>query len=121
MLSAAELAQMRADAESLLDDSLVIERATIATDDALNRAETWAAVGAPVPCIVTELGEGRGEREAWIGGANRSQGEYVVRVPWSADIRLEDRLVWAGVRILVSRVQRRTNGVLATVLGTRLA
>lgn len=112
---------MRADAESLLDDTLAIERATVTPDDALNRAESWAVAVAAVPCIVTELGEGRGEREAEIGGANRSQGEYIVRLPWAADVRLTDRLVWQGVTILVSRVQRRTNGALATALGTRLA
>lgn len=121
MLTGPELAQLRADAETLLDDRLMVERATITPDDALNRAESWVAVLADVPCVVTELGEGRGEREAWIGGADRSQGEYVVRVPFGTDIRLADRMFWAGIRIEVSRVQNRTNGTLTTVLGTRLA
>lgn len=121
MLTPGELAQLRADAETLLDDRLTIERATITPDDALNRAESWLAVTTDLPCIVTELGEGRGEREAWVGGANRSQGEYVVRVPYGTDVRLTDRLLWNGIRIDVSRVQNRTNGTLTTILGTRLA
>lgn len=114
-MDATRLAAYQSRATAKLPDVCDIERPT-RTRAGLDTVEAPATVAAGVRCRVYELGEGRGEREAELGGAMRSEGSHVVRLPVGTDVRHKDVIVWGGRRLTVQRALHRSYATTLTVL-----
>jgi SPP1 family predicted phage head-tail adaptor len=81
LLSPAELAQMRADLETLLPDTCVISNVTYASDGAGGWTPTWTA-GGTVACRLDPI---RGSEQI-AGGAIEAFNGYIMTLPYNAVI-----------------------------------
>ena len=90
MLTATELAAMRATQATAMPDTCVISRPTLTPDGAGGQTEGFATV-ATVACRVGPMGN-RGEERA-IAERMGAVTPYMVTVPTTTDVRTQDRIV----------------------------
>lgn len=98
-LTAAELASMRTDIETLLPDTCVIKTLTTAPDGMGGQTETWSASGTATCRLDRRSG---GERMA--GGAIRAYGEWVLTVPYQTGVDVSKRVLHGGLTYNVVEV-----------------
>lgn len=94
MLSAAELAGLRAEVRGLLPDTAVISRATTTTNSSGAWSETYSAAGTVV-CRLDPFKMATGEQV--IAAQERGRAWYQLSVPWDADLRDGDRVTVSSV------------------------
>jgi head-tail adaptor len=95
MLSAAELAQMRAVQMAALPGSAVIERASLASDGMGGFDEVWAAVGTVAARLYPQ--NVRALPENAVGGAAViSETRWFVTLPVGSTVTATDRLLIGG-------------------------
>ena len=99
MLTASDLASLRATQESLMPDTCVIERRTLGARDAYaDRSETWATV-ATVPCRLAIAAGGNSTGEVVTAMQTLSAiTSYALTVPWQTNVQGSDRVTVNGAR-----------------------
>lgn len=94
MLTARELAQLRADMVELLPGTAIIRRPTSSVNDAGVVAQTFAAVGTVIarvdPANATDFGRGV------VAGREASTAYFQLTVEWDTDIAEGDRVTFGG-------------------------
>lgn len=103
LLSARELASMRATMAASLPDTCVIQRKTLTADGQGGRSEAWAAAGT-VACRIAPL-QVRGQAEVAAAGRVLETGDFIATLPNGTDVRAVDRLVSGGVTYEVVKVK----------------
>lgn len=97
MLTADELAQLRADVAEAMPGTAVIKRPTNATDSSGMVTQTFAAVGTAMcridPASANDILRGT----IHSGGREAMKTYHILTVPWSTDIEAGDRLVIGGI------------------------
>jgi hypothetical protein len=100
MISAAEQAQMQADASTSLDQSFVIQRLTRVPDGTGHYSETWATV-ATAPGNLAQPTAGQMQNYGYKIG---SLATWQVRLPVSTNVQENDQLVTNGQTLRVQVV-----------------
>ena len=95
MLTAAELADLRADILETLPDTCTIQRPTEVTDAYGNTAKTWPDTYTGVACRIDPF-NARGISDGVIALREASISWYQLTVPWNTDLRYGDRIVFGG-------------------------
>lgn len=92
LLSADDLAYMRATQEQALPGTVVIERYTLTPNGMGGHIEAWAAVGTAIGRIYPRTTRGRGE--IVLGAQVQSETEWYATFPVGTDVRETDRLLY---------------------------
>ena len=116
MLSADEIAAMRATATASLPETVVVQRATRAADGAGGQAVSWSPAGT-YPGRRAPAG---GEEEREFAGRLAGRSLWRITLPAEADVRLDDRVVVATRRFEVVGVRARSYELCRVVLATLL-
>lgn len=90
-LSAAEIAQARADQAALLPDLATIQRKTLTTDGAGGFTETYPTVATGVPCRLSRV-TSRGDLLKVAGERIADQTTHRIAFAAGTDVRVGDRL-----------------------------
>lgn len=90
MLTAAELAAMRATQAEAMPDTCIVSRPTLTADGSGGQTEGWATA-ATVACRVAPMGARGAERA--IAERMGAVMAYVVTVSTTTDVRSQDRIV----------------------------
>jgi hypothetical protein len=94
MLTANDLALMRAAQQAALPDTCSIQRATSSHNVIGEGVPSWAAVGVAIPCrLAPQLR--RRDLQA-VGEQQRTVGDWVVTLPYDTDVRSGDRIIIGG-------------------------
>lgn len=97
LLTPTELAAIEDDMSIVWPDTAQQIRPSYTNDGFGGRGRAWTTI-ATLPCRVNPLREGAESVEA---DAMRNEKSYVVSVPLSASVRLEDRLIISGTTFAV--------------------
>lgn len=103
MLTASEIARMRATLDQSLPGTAVISRATWTTDNQGGSTATWAAAGTVIARISPAS---RAGVEPVSGGGLTSESDWVGTFPDGTDITVKDRVTHGGVTFEVVDVDR---------------
>lgn len=103
MLSAADLASMRATAEQALPGTAVIQSGTLTSDGGGGHTETFTPSGT-VPCRVAPINGS--EREE--GDRITAESEYVITLPAETTVETDDRIETGGITYNVTAVRDRS-------------
>jgi len=104
MLTAAELADFRAQQELAMPGSAIVHRATLTADGMGGQTEAWPAVGTVAARLYPTQGYSSNERMA--GNQDVSFTQWWLSAPWNADITAADVVKIDG---RVFRVQEVNN------------
>lgn len=102
-IDGADLAAIRAEAQTFLVQSALIRRRIVATDGRGGQIEDWVDLAAGVPC---RLDEGSGA-EARIGERQVPTQTWRAKFPYDQDLRETDRVIVDGIVFEVAYVMRR--------------
>ena len=102
MLSARDIACLAEDVADVLPSSVVITRASTASDGMGGRSSTFTSVGT-FSARVSPASNGEVEEE--IGGKLRDGMIWRVAFPAGTDVRLGDRLTYSGLTLSVEGVR----------------
>jgi head-tail adaptor len=116
MLSADEIAAMRATATASLPETIEVQRATRAADGAGGSTVSWQAV-ATYPARLAPAG---GEDEREFAGRVAGRSLWRITLPAEADVRLDDRVAVGGRTFEVLGVRARSFELCRVVLATLL-
>lgn len=94
MLTARELAQLRADMVELLPGTAVISRYTSSVNDAGVVGQTFAAVGTVIARV--DPANGNDFRRGVVAGREASTAYFQLTVEWDTDIAEGDRVTFGG-------------------------
>lgn len=100
-LSDGDLALMRQDVETTLPESVVIQRATYASDGMGGSIPTWAAFGT-APARVDPMSSGI---ERAQGGRESGASEWVVIMAYDGTVSASDRIVHSGRTLQITEVR----------------
>lgn len=92
----AELAQLRADAQSGFDTSATIQRATVGSAYGY-ATQTWNTVAS----VLTGLSKPSARIQALYAARIGSLDSWTVRLPYGTDVRQNDRILAAGQTLAV--------------------
>lgn len=116
MLSTSRRASLAARANQTLTDTCRIITYT-ETKNGFNHVTRTPSYSAVIPCRVFELGSQRGNRDAEIGGAMASIGDYTVRLPLGTVVSEANAIeVTTSSRVRVLQVARIIEHSYATLL-----
>lgn len=104
MLSAAELAGMRATADRALPDTCTIQRKTAVSDGGGGTTETWADHATGIACRIAPASGGE---TGTAGDRVEDETTHVVTLPALTDITEADRLQVDGQVYEVTAVRKR--------------
>ena len=116
MLSADEIAAMRATATASLPETIEVQRATRAADGAGGQAVSWSPAGT----YPGRLAPAGGEDEREFAGRVAGRSLWRITLPAEADVRLDDRVVVGGRTFEVLGVRARSFELCRVVLATLL-
>lgn len=119
MLTAADLASMRAVLEQSLPGTAVIQSGTLASDNGGGYTETFTAAGT-VACRIAPV-VNRGGAEGETGGRIEADAQYVITLPAETTIETDDRIVADGVTYNVVAVRDRSWEVSRRVEARKIA
>lgn len=91
MLSASDIAAMRATIEAALPDTCTIQRATETSDGAGGRTKTWATLASGVKCRLAPDTYRAEERE--VAARLTAVTAWVITLPVGQDVAEKDRIV----------------------------
>lgn len=117
-VSAAELASIRADtAAAACDTPCQVQRATITKSRWATEVPTYTTV-ASVNAGMSEPTAGQLQEISSTVGALTT---WVVRFPYGTDVRIKDRLIMAGMTLIVQApLKPRSYAALASFLATKM-
>lgn len=91
MLSAGDLASMRAEAENSLPGTAIIQTKTVTSDGGGGGTASWTAAGT-VACRLSPGSDGRGGGERVDGERITPDAQFVITLPWDASVTEANRL-----------------------------
>lgn len=89
MLTATQLAAMRATAQAALPQTCTIQRKTVVSDGGGGTSETWADHATDVPCRIAPVGGGE---TGTAGDRVADESTHIITLPAQADVTEADRL-----------------------------
>lgn len=92
MISAAELASLRATLTTSLPGTVTVTRSSVTSDGFGGQTEAWAAIGT-VAARVSPTGSGS---ESITAGGVVAVAPWTVTLPWGTDITERDRMAYGG-------------------------
>lgn len=93
MITAGELASLRADFEQTFTETAEIKRATTVKEYGAN-IETWSTVDTLIPCRRRPVSEAKGFAvEGVVGGRQDVESFWLVSLPAGTDVEAADRLI----------------------------
>jgi len=104
MLSAAEIASMRATVDEALPDTCTIRRKAVVSDGGGGQTTTWSDLAAGVACGIAPVAGGEG---ATTAGRVVDETTHVVTLPDGQDVTEADRIVVDGVTYELTLVRKR--------------
>lgn len=112
-----DLKRMRTDQEKLMTETVYVQRLSKTSDGAGGYTETWSTVATTKGRIAPSTQSGS---EELIGGKISPTAEYVITLPWNADVRHSDQLQITGIQYDVVKVEERTRKTALRVLCNRV-
>jgi hypothetical protein len=105
LLTAGELAAMRATADAALPDTCTISRPALVSDGAGGQTSTYSQVGGTIACRLSPAGVGTQSDEMELADRDTSTTDWIVTLPAGTDVGEKDRVLTGGRTFEVTRVK----------------